>query len=363
MVTSKRQRGRRSAFRKGRRWAAPIDQTTMGQAVKQAGIDPRQWISIGLVTAGGEGDEIVVFDEDEGQPLVRVLLEPTKIPVRARVSGMFAGNGEGEWNPFVEGDEVIVAIPEGNERAGCIIFGRLSNGIDKFPMESVAGQDPTTNTFAFSRRRTPVVTENAGPFLYRSSINESLISMDTAGVFTVRTSDASVLQMSPDVIGFQGPSDEDNPPELMMQMNVTDRHFSLTIGEAVFNISASDATPEPNNILSVPNNLTINAGGNASSEHVMTSEAFWHCLTQALNQIGLAITALGGAPLTGLSLGPLFSLPLVAGSLNLAIPLSATTPDIFTSSGLSSGFALMPPKAPATIQTMPGLGSATVLIG
>lgn len=335
----------------------------MGQALKQPGIDPRQWISMGLVTAGGEGDEIVVFDEDEGQPLVRVLLEPTKIPVRARVSAMFAGNGEGEWNPFVEGDEVVVAIPEGNERAGCVILGRLNNAIDAFPMESVAGQDPTTNTFAFSRRRTPVVQENAGPFLYRSALNESIISMDTAGVFTVRNGDASVLQMSPDVIGFQGPSDEDTPPDLLMQMNITDRQFSLTIGEAIFNISASDATPEPNNIISVPNNLTINAGGNASSEHVMTVEAFWHCFGQAMNQIGLTITALGGAPLVGAALGPLMSFPALAGALNLAIPLSASSPDIFTSSGVAGGFSLMPPKSPASPQMMPGLGSATVLTG
>lgn len=363
MATSKRQRGRRPAFSMGRRSAKPIDQTTMGQAVKQAGIDPRQWVSIGLVTAGGEGDDIVVFDEDEGQPLVRVLLEPTKIPVRARVGAQVAGNGEGDWHPFVEGDEVVVVVPEGNERAGCVIICRLSNGIDKFPMQSVAGQDPTTNTFAFSRRRTPRVEENAGPFLYRSSISESLISMDTSGVFTVRTGDASALQMSPDVIGFQGPSDSDNPPDMLMQLNITDRQYSLNVGEAVFNISASDATPEPNNILSVPDNLTINAGGNFSGEHVMTAEAFWHCLTQALNQIGIAIAASPPGPLTGATLGPLFSLPLVAGSLNLAIPLSATTPDIFTAAGLASAWVLMPPKTPSVIPMNPGLGSATVLIG
>ncbi len=60
---------------------------------------------------------------------------------------------------------MILAIPEGNERAGCVILGRLCNGIDKFPMKSIAGQDPTTNTFAFSRRRTPKVEEVNGPWL------------------------------------------------------------------------------------------------------------------------------------------------------------------------------------------------------
>lgn len=348
---------------KKRRRARPLDQSTAAQAVKQAGIDPRQWISIGLVTAGSEEDEIVIFDEEEGQPFVRVLLEPTKIPVRARVGGQVAGNGEGDWNPFVEGDEVLVAIPEGDERAGCVIIARLPNGIDKFPMESVAGQDPTTNTFAFSRRKTPRVEEMNGPILWRSAKSEGLISLDTAGVFTVRTGDRAVFQMSPDVIGIQGPSDESTPPEIVMQLNLTDKQFSLTVGDAILNLSASDATPQPVNILSVKDNLTLNAGGNASSEHLMTAEAFWHCLTTAITQIGVAIAATGPTPLTGTSLAALLTQPLIGGYFNLAIPIAAATPDILTSPVLSQSWALMSPKVPAVIQTQPGLGSATILVG
>jgi hypothetical protein len=354
---------RRAAFKHGRRWAKPVDQSTLGQAVRQAGIDPRQWVSIGIVTPGSQGDDIVVFDEDEGQPLVSVLLEPTKIPVRARVSGQVAGNGEGDWHPFVEGDEVVVVIPEGNERSGCVIIGRLSNGIDKFPMGSVAGQDPTTNTFAFSRRRTPRIEEFNGPIVFRSAMSEALISLDTAGVFTVRTGDKSVLQMSPDAIMVQGPSEDGSPPELALQLNHTDKHFTVTVGDAILNLSASGATPEPNNIISVPDNLTLNAGGNASSEHAMTAEAFWHCLTQALQQIGLLITALGPTPLTGVALGALFTAPALAAPFALAIPLAATTPDLFTSTPLATAWPLMPPKSPAVIQMQPGLGSATILIG
>lgn len=274
MNTTLRRNAKRGAFPQGRRAARPIDQATAAQTVRSPGIDPRQWISVGLVTAGNENDEIVIFDESEGQPLVRVLLEPSKIPVVARVGGQVAGNGEGDWHPFVEGDEVLVAIPEGNERAGCVILCRLPNGIDKFPMDSVAGQDPTTNTFAFSRRRTPRVEEFNGPIVFRSAMSGALISLDTSGVFTVRTGDRAVLQMSPDVIGFQGPSDESNPPELLLQLNVTDRHFSVTVGDAIFNLSASNATPAPNNQLKVSDDLKISTNGNDTREHVLTLENF-----------------------------------------------------------------------------------------
>src|SRR5690606_24717279 len=130
--------------------------------------------------------DIVVFDEEEGEPLVRVLLEPTKVPVTCRVGSMCAGNGEGEWSPFVEGDEVMVLIPEGDERSGCVIICRLNNSIDRFPMDSVAGQDPTTNSFAFQRRRTPFIQEFAGPLFLRTALSEAFISIDSAGAVTIR---------------------------------------------------------------------------------------------------------------------------------------------------------------------------------
>lgn len=350
----------RDGFRHGRRWAKPIDQSTVGEAVRAPGIDPRQWVSIGIVTAGGQEDEIVVFDEDEGQPLVRVLLEPTKIPVVARVAGQVAGNGEGDWFPFVEGDEVVVAIPEGSERSGCVIIGRLPNSVNKFPMESVAGQDPTTNTFAFSRRRTAVIQENSGPVMFRSAESEALFGLDKSGVFTVKTGDRSALQMSPDVIGFQGPSDESTPPDMIMQINVSDRQFSLNIGEAVLNLSASDATPEPNNLLSVPDNLTLNAGGNFSGEHMMTAEAFWHCLQQQFFQMSIQMQSL---PVVGSALSVIFAAGLVT-TMPLAMSLAAVTPILPTlSSPLSGLWPSMPPKLPSAIPLNPGLGSATIIVG
>jgi hypothetical protein len=349
-------------YKRGRRWAKPLDQSTAAQAFRQPGIDPRQWVSIGLVTAGGQDDDIVVFDEDEGQVLVRVLLEPTKVQVFARVGAQVAGNGEAEYFPFVEGDEVVVVIPEGDERAGAVIISRLNNGIDKFPMQSVAGQDPTTNSFAFRRTRTPFVDERAGPILLRSALTGAMFSIDSSGVITLRDGESSAFQMSPDVIGIQGPSSDDSPPEFLMQLNLTDRQFSLQVGDAVLNLSASDATPSAINLLQVPNNLALSAGGNASSEHLMTTEAFWHCLQHAMNVIAGAVSGQGA--LTGPGLAGVLNLLGTSGIFPAAIATAAITPMVPTvAAPINTGFAAMPQKLPSTTQLSPGLGSATINVG
>jgi hypothetical protein len=350
-------RGKNNPFRRGRRWAKPIDQSTMGQALRQPGIDPRQWVSIGLVTAGGEGDDIVVFDEDEGQPLVRVLLQPSKIPIFARVGSPAtgaAGNGEGEWTPFVEGDEVMVVIPEGDERSGATIIARITNGIDKFPMESVAGQDPTTNTFAFSRRRTPRVEEFNGPIIFRNAQTESFISMDSGGVYTVRTGDASVFQMSPDVIGIQGPSDSDNPPEQVMQIGITSKLFSLTMGDAILNFGAADADPEATNIWKVAAALSLSSNGNNAGEHAFSVENFVNLmvfLMPIINPIVFTTPAQADAALAS-------AITACASSSSgwLLAPLSQ--------SALSGALATQPQKFPGPSTTsLPGVMSTGLQIG
>ena len=315
--------------------ARPVDQMTMAQALKGPNMDTRQWVSYGIVTAGGDAEDIIVFDEEEGVPFVNVMLEPTKVPVFARVGAQIAGNGEGEWFPFVEGDEVLCAVPEGDEKAGVVILCRLNNQIDQFPMDSVAGQDPTTNTFAFQRRRTPMVNETAGPVYMRTATTGAFFSIDTAGTVTAKDGQNSALQLSPDLIGFQGPSDEETPPEFLMQLNLTDRQYSLQVGDAVFNISASDGTPQ-NNILSVPSSFTLQNTGNFAAEHVVTIEALCNILTQlglaattakitsgwVELQVAAAVAAAAGTPLTPATTGAI-TLALAGQGQKTAVSLQA----------------------------------------
>lgn len=337
--------------RKFRRVRRPLDQGKAAEGMSRPGIDPRQWVSIGVVDS--DDDEVVFFDEDEGQPLVKVTLQPTKVPVYARVASMSAGNGEGEYHPFVKGDEVVVLIPRGREDSGCIIIGKLNNAIDKFPMESVAGQDPTTNTFAFRRRRTPFVEEFAGPVTFRSALNESIISIDTAGIITIKDSENSVLQMSPDVIGFQGPSDDATgaPPEFLMQLDLTGEHFLLQVKDAIVSLSSSTANPEQN-IISVPGPLSIGTSANPPIEHAISTEA----VASILEKLLLAI----GGSLTPPILPP--AVPaLVAGIFSTA----ATTPlSPAIGAAIQTAFAavVQKPNAP-TGQLAPGIGCPGLLVG
>ena len=323
-----------------RRLAKPIDQQTTAQALRGP-TDTRQWVSYGHVSAGGDNQDIVTFDEEEGVPFVSVVLEPTKVPVYARVGGSVAGNGEGEWMPFVQGDEVLCVVPEGDEKAGVVIISRLNNQLDQFPMDSVAGQDPTANNFSFKRRRTPYVEELAGPYLVRSATTGALLSIDETGVITLKNGENAALQMSPDVIGFQGPSDEDTPPEFIFQADLGGKRVTLQMGDAqlMMNATGSDSL-DGQTWLTSPNNVNVVLGPNQAAEHVLTLEAFMALMgaysvavtpAQGFVNLNLAVAAGGSAVLpasigplqTGLALAQQTAKPPPVGGIQLAPGLGA----------------------------------------
>lgn len=333
-----------------KQFAKPIDQRTIAEAMRGPDMDTRQWISYGIVTAGSDPTDIVIFDEEEGVPYVMVMLEPTKVPVRCRVGGKVAGNGEGEWFPFVQGDEVLVAIPQGDEQAGCIILCRLNNQIDKFPMDSVAGQDPTTNTFSFERRRTPLITESAGPVMIRSAITSALISIDTAGVITIKDGQSAALQMSPDIIGFQGPSDENDDVAFILQADLSGKRVTIQMGDAMMMMNASDSDDLVGATWMItPDTFVVKLATNEPVEHVLTLEAF------------LAFMDIMLPTMVGLTAGPLGLVALTAAVTAGGIPMSTL------SGALQAGLevANVKPKPPAVggIQIAPGLGAVKFLTG
>lgn len=341
---------------------APIDQRTVGEGISFPGIDPRQWISYGVVD-----DEAVTFDEELG-PLLAVTLQPSGYQVTCRLAYGTAGNGEGEYHPFVPGDEVLVAIPEGDERAGCVVFGRLNNGIDKFPDKSVAGQDPTTNTFGFRRMRTPWVEEIAGPWLLRQATTGALVSLDTKGTLTLKDGQKAALQMTPDLFGYQS-----GDAKFLLQLDLTGKRFTLQVDDAVLTISGSKASPAKS-ALAIPGTFAITTSGNPAAEHVATIEAIANVLAQLLGTISPLITS-GLAPLVtpaaGAPIGPAIATPIVAAltpaQLATAITAAASAPAnpavaaaIF---GAFSGAQQKPPGVPGQGQLKPGIGCAGLLAG
>lgn len=336
---------RRRTFAKAR----ALDTQTIGDAFRRPGMDPRQWFSYGIVKPGKQGDEIVVFDEEIGYPLVSVILEPSKVPVRCRVGGRSAGNGEGEWDPFVEGDEVFVGIPEGNERAACVILGRLNNQLDRFPMNSVAGQDPTTNAFAFTRRRTPFLQEYAGPIMLRSAMTGAFFSVDTAGVVTIRDGEGAAIQLSPDLVGMQGPSSATSPPRFLFQCDLNASRTTLQQGNALFQQNAEGAT-----WIVSPTQLIARQGADHPGEHVATVEF----VLAMLGVVSRAITVLGGGePSTG---------GAVQTAINLAVSLGGAPLMPTDAAALSAGLLIAgasPKLPPVGVQMLPKLGAINFITG
>lgn len=169
--------------------------------------------SYALVVAEKSGDESTVIVYQDAGPQVSVELQPSRIRVAARVGMSIAGEGEGEWYPFVEGDEVLVAIPDGDPRNGVVILARLTNARDTFPMR-VAGQNARANKTGIRRQRAPFLWEIAEGWLLRQSASGAFISMEKAGRITIAGSTGAFLTVRDDFVGMQGAD-----PELMIQVN------------------------------------------------------------------------------------------------------------------------------------------------
>lgn len=335
---------------------APYDAATQSEANAGPG---HEWNSYGIV--GFNDGEPVIFDTDRGQVFVKVVLHPSFRKVFARVRGHVAGNGEAEYFPFIENDEVTVDLIGGSER-DAVISGRLNNAIDSFPMDSVAGQDPTKNNFAFKRRRTPVIEEFAGPVTFRSALTGAFIQIGLDGSVTLKDAENAALQLSPDAFSVMGPSTPTSPPEFMFQLDFTGRHAVLQVGDAIFAMSASDASPEQN-LLTVPGAFALGTIGNPALEHAISTEAVANLVFQWFTTLAAAFAPVV-PPLNGSAISGVITAWLAAG-MPASIQLAATTPLLPPiGAAISSAFAgaLPKPNTP-TGQLAPGIGSPGFLLG
>lgn len=345
-----------------------LNLTDLAAGLAGPGNDTRSWVSFGTVRGGTTDDDpCVEFEED--QPLVRVLLHPSLVEVRARVGMAVAGNGEAEWHPFMPDDEVIVVIAEGHERAGCVIVGKLCNAIDKFPSGSIAGQDPRKNNFAFRRMRTPHVQELAGPLMNRSAATGGFISIDQAGVLTLRAGNvddpdakqpAPGLQMGPDGIAMQ-----DASSKYSLSFGPTNGVLLALVDDAVLSLSSTSGNRP--SMIGVPATFAIGTNGNAPIEHVATTESVANVLLNVLLTMAAAIGTGGSVtPLTGGSLAALITAylaaPTFAASWQTALapnPLLATV-----IAAIGAAFQAQPQKQFSALgQLAPGIGCQATLSG
>lgn len=232
--------------------------------------DTRSWVSYGVVD---RTPNPVTFDPDLG-PLVNVTLQPAATPVTCRVASFISGSLEGSWYPFGPGDEVIVVIPQGDEKSGPVIVGRLNQKLDKFPTQ-VAGMDPTENKLGFMRMRAPFVFETASGFLIRSVVTNAQFGIDDTGRFLVNDGSGSRFMLSSDVVGL-----ETADAACVLQLKTDAKEAVLRGGEARMTLGDSSN-------ITVPGTLNIGTSGSAGLGHAVTIEQVIVLIEQVLNAIFL----------------------------------------------------------------------------
>lgn len=167
---------------------------------------PEHWVSYATVDPDTKEAKSVVFEDDDGNPspygpMVQVTLQPSGVAMQCRVGSGVAGEGEADFYPFVAGDEVLVVIPEGNQRAGACIIARMNQEIDTWPTV-VAGQKSTGNKFGFRRMRAPFILETSASYLIRSATTGSQIGIDSKGQIIVNDGDQNSMTIGPEAVGF-----------------------------------------------------------------------------------------------------------------------------------------------------------------
>ena len=280
----------------------------------------------------------VRFDEDLG-PLVDVVLQPSKGIVSCRVGADVAGKGEGAYFPFVAGDEVLVALPEGSERASPVILCRLNNQADSFPT-TVAGQDPKKNAVAFRRQRPPQVFECAGPMIARNSTTGAMIAIDNNGGVTIRDGSANVVQLSADTVTIQS-----GDAQFLFQFDLSGGRGTLQVGDAILSLASSSAQQQKSALVT-PGQLAISTSTQPASEHVVTTEALANILV---------------------ALGAVVAVPWLPAQVLAAISVAALAPlDPTVAAAIVAAFSVATQKPPATAalgQSNPGIGCVGLKVG
>jgi len=318
-----------------------FDHATAGQAFGgYPGADPRQWDSFATVMDETEDVKSVDYTEiDTIGPLVNVTLQPSGVPVACRVAAHVAGNGEGEWFPFIAGDEVLVNFPGGDAKGGAVIIARLNNGVDKFPT-MVAGVDVTKNNVAFRRLRTPYILETSSSYLLRSASSTAFFSLDQKGAWTLSAGDGHYLAITEDFITLQT---KDN--KYLVQINLNDSLVSIEADQAKLQLKANG-----DSAIFVPQRLLIGTSGGSPTGHGVTAESVALFIQALLTALGALIPG----PVTGAAVAA-SAIPLVQA----AIAAGAVLPTAPILAAMQAALAIPPDPTGAKA----GYGAAGLLLG
>lgn len=105
--------------------------------------DHRMWCKLAIVYQPDDGLHYELITE--GSTLVDILVEvetvPDRVPLTCRLGTIAGSSGKGIWSIPAVGDEVIVAVPDGQLDFIPSIVAQLSSG----DIPNPSGEGPTTN--------------------------------------------------------------------------------------------------------------------------------------------------------------------------------------------------------------------------
>ncbi len=307
---------------------------------------PQHWVSYATVDADTKESKSVTFEDADGNPspygpMINVTLQPSGVAMPCRVAMLVAGEGEGEWYPFAAGDEVLVVIPEGNQRGGACIIGRMNQEIDTWPTV-VAGQSSTGNKFGFRRMRAPFILETSASYLIRSATTGSQIGIDDKGQVIVNDGDQNSMTLGPEALGFTS-----GDTESFITVLPPTKEVFLGAGSTSFLFN-----PDASKFISTGTLSFATAGGSPSGMGV-TAEQVVAFVINVITALAVNTAFNPASPLvapTAAIIGPIVTLALAA----MATPVPADSapggsmllyPTVFGPTG-AIGVAALNPIAP-----------------
>lgn len=313
-----------------------FDHASFRQSLAGPGMDTRQWCSFGVVNPDeGSSQRAVEYTEDYG-PLVSVTLEPSGIPVRCRVASRGAGSGEADGEPFAAGDEVIVIVPEGDERSGCVIIGRLNNKLSPHP--SVVAGMTLENNLTFTRRIGPIAMESDTAIVFRVSKTSSFLSLSQDGNITLTSGDQSYLHIGSDFLGLQN-----GDATMILQADQNHKEWRMEVHDdpdsSFFRLSGTHTA------LMSSQPIVISSAGQQPWMHLVTFEQMAYFVTQVLTFYGLAqaIPSILATPqqvatqaIVPVLTAPVLPLDALSPGLSAAMRLAFSNPATNGQSGFSA---------------------------
>jgi hypothetical protein len=307
------------------------DYASQSEAAAGPGRDTRQWVSNGVVNPPQDGNPSVNFKTPLG-PLVSVRLHPSDIDVSCRVASWMAD----EWHPFLGNEEVVVVLPQGHERGGALIVGRVYNGVDTLTT-TVAGNDVTQNETSTRNTVPNYAWQVQNGWILRNPNTSAQLALTVAGDWMLNCGELHFLSLS----SAQGAvlsnakmgSYVQVSPDGPILINTGPGKAGLVIDPSSGMIFATTAASVP---------------GAGPVGHVATVEGVVSLVAAALVAFGAVILPTPVTPAQAIA------------AMTAAIPLAGKTPPYGTFSQLVAA-ALAVPRSPDGV-AQPGLGCAGFLV-